>query len=304
MRRLRCRGAFNLIELLLVLAIIAVLIGLLVPAVMKVRETAARLHCQSNLRQIGLALHNYHDTQSSFPPTFSTRSYRYLSWMARVLPYVEQDALWLQAEGAYRVSNWPWSTPAHPDGAVVKLFACPTDARAAETKTVTFFNPYPMPGRGPGIVTLPVAFTSYLGNAGTNLYAQNGVFAPNTPTRLLDLTDGSGNTLLVGERPHAPDGTFGWWYAGPGQGFTGSADVVLGAAEINVTRPSCPRGPYRFGPGKLDNPCDMFHYWGLHSGGANFLLADGSVHLVSYRVAPDLLSALATRQGGEVASLD
>jgi prepilin-type processing-associated H-X9-DG protein len=293
-----------LLELLVVLAIIAVLIGLLVPAVQTARAAALQLHCRNNLKQIGLALHGYHDVAERFPPTFSTSSFSYLSWLARAMPYIEQDALWRQAEDAYRISNWPWATPPHPDGTVVRSFTCPADARAAETTSVTFFNPNPSLGSGPGIITLPIAFTSYLGNSGTNLNVQDGVFAPNAPTRLLDLTDGSSTTLLVGERPHPSDGTHGWWYAGPGQGFTGSADVVLGAAEINVTRPDCPPGPYRFGPGKTDNPCDMFHYWSMHSGGANFLLADGSVHSISYSIAPGLLPALATRQGGEVASLD
>jgi prolipoprotein diacylglyceryl transferase len=298
------RSAFTLIELLVVLAILAVLIGLLVPAVQKARAAAARLHCQSNLKQIGLALHGYHDSQTSFPPTFSTRSYSYLSWMARVLPYLEQEALWHQADDAYRVNSWPWSTPPHPDDAVVRLFDCPADARSGKKAAVTFFNPNPGPNGLPGTTTLTIAFTSYLGNSGTNLSRQDGIFAPNTSTSLHNVTDGASNTLLVGERPHGPDGTFGWWYAGPGQGFTGSADVVLGAAEINIARAQCPPGPYSFGPGKADAPCDVFHYWSLHSGGAHFVFADGSVHLLSYSMASGLLPALATRQGGEVASLD
>jgi prepilin-type N-terminal cleavage/methylation domain-containing protein/prepilin-type processing-associated H-X9-DG protein len=298
-----CPG-FTLIELLVVLAIVGVLIALLLPAIQKARAASLRLRCQNNLKQLGLSLHQYHSVEAAFPPTFSTQSLRYLSWLARLLPYVERTDVWEQAQQAYQVSRWPWHTPPHPDDAVVRLFACPADVRAQEAQTVSFFNPNPSPGKRPGMMTLPVAFTSYLGNSGTNLLSRDGVFAVNASARLTDLTDGTANTLLVGERPHGADGTHGWWYAGPGQAVTGSLDVVLGAAEINVERSNCPRGPYAFGPGSATNPCDLFHWWSLHGGGANFLLADGSVHFVSYGVDAGVVPALATRQGGEVVSLE
>jgi prepilin-type N-terminal cleavage/methylation domain-containing protein/prepilin-type processing-associated H-X9-DG protein len=300
--RLHC--AFTLIELLVVLAILGVLLALLLPALQKVRGAFQRLRCQSNLKQIGLALHQYHQVETIFPPTFSRQSLRYLSWMARVLPYVEHTDVWEEAQQAYQVSRWPWHMPPHPDDAVVKLFACPADPGAEVARSVTFYNPNPSPGRLPGVMTLTVAFTSYLGNAGTDLYRRDGVFAVDGSARLTDLTDGSANTLLVGERPPSAEGTHGWWYAGPGQGVTGSLDVVLGAAEVNVERRDCPRGPYAFGPGSATNPCDLYHWWSLHGGGANFLLADGSVHFVSYGVTAGVVPALATRQGGEVVSLD
>ena len=298
------RSAFTLLELLVVLAIAAVLFALIAAAVQNARASASRLQCQNNLKQIGLALHQYHEVHQAFPPAFfSTHSGRYLSWMARILPYVEQEAIWRQAAEAYQITDWPWASPPHPDGALVGLFVCPDDLRAQNPASVTLFNSNP-DSEHPGWITLPVAFTSYLGNAGIDLDSDDGVFAADAVTRLGDLTDGTGTTLLVGERPVSPDRTHGWWYAGPGQDFTGSADVVLGAEEINVIRSDCPEGPYAFGPGTADNPCDMFHYWSLHPGGANFLMADGSVRFLWYSSEPGLLSALATRAGGEVVSLD
>jgi prepilin-type processing-associated H-X9-DG protein len=127
---------------------------------------------------------------------------------------------------------------------------------------------------------------------------------------MADISDGTSQTLFAGERPPSADFQFGWWYAGAGQLFTGSADMVLGVHERNVLPLSigyaygCPPGPYSFGPGRMSNQCDMFHFWSPHNGGgANFLFADGSVHFLSYSAAP-ILPALATRSGGEVIPAD
>jgi len=303
MRPAQSRLAFTLVENLIAVATAGVLLALVLSAVFKARSAAGRLHCQHNLRQIGLALHEYQLTHNAFPPTFSTSSERYLSWMARILPYMEQGDLWQQAEEAYQQTDWPWTSPPHPDSTVVSVFDCPDDPRAQEAVSLQLFNSNPQSEHA-GLVTVHVAFTSYLGNAGTNLKTLDGVFSPNAPVRLEDLVDGASNTLLAGERPVGPDQTFGWWYAGPGQSFTGSADVVLGAAELNVVRSDCGAGPYAFGPGRAENTCDLFHYWSFHSGGANFLMADGTTRFVTYEVEPTLLRALATRAGGEIGTLD
>jgi prepilin-type processing-associated H-X9-DG protein/prepilin-type N-terminal cleavage/methylation domain-containing protein len=299
MRRAPCRTALTLIELLVVIAIIAVLVGLLVPAVQKVREAAARLRCANNLRQIGLACHHYHDQAGALPPALSRHSYRYLSWMGRLLPYTEEEARWQEVTASYRVSPRPWFNPPHRTDAVLPLFTCPSDPRVRDPATVTVQIAPPSPGSAAAqSLSLSVGLTSYLGVEGADLNARDGVLFADSSTRLGDITDGLSQTLLVGERPPSADLEYGWWYAGPGQGRTGSTDVVLGVREVNVSHPGCPPGPYAFGPGSFGGACDLFHFWSPHPGGAQFLFADGSVHFLAYSAAP-VLPALATRNGGE-----
>ena len=122
--------------------------------------------------------------------------------------------------------------------------------------------------------------------------------------KLGDITDGTGNTLAIGERPPSPDFILGWWYAGWGQDQDGEAEMLLGTRTRNRYQrtPQCPRGPYDFAGGKLDNPCDAFHFWSLHPGGANFAFADGSVRFLAYS-ANSVLPELSTRAGGEIASI-
>src|SRR5262245_2054405 len=124
------RRGFTLIELLVVIAIIAVLIGLLVPAVQQVRDSADRVQCSNNLKQIGLAAHQYHDSAKCFPTGVRVTSGRdpyYLSsWLTQLLPYVEQRNLWTATLAAYRQSSSPFQNPPHVGLAtVVRVFACP-----------------------------------------------------------------------------------------------------------------------------------------------------------------------------------
>jgi prepilin-type N-terminal cleavage/methylation domain-containing protein/prepilin-type processing-associated H-X9-DG protein len=345
------RRAFTLIELLVVIAIIAILIGLLLPAVQKVRDAASRIRCTNNLKQIGLALHNYHDVNNGFPA--GVHNYRvnattwnatpravddrlWKSWMAVILPYIEQKALaddtQAKDNGAApapvtnpypfpEANNWyPWdssqrfvalSTP-------LKVFQCASDTRqyqAAQSEGLT------------------IAFSGYMGVNGvdtrafsaTTYYnpANIGVLTPsNRPTLtgsretnitnrgvpMLAITDGTSNTLLVGERPPGQTLDFGWWFAGAGQAADGSCDVILGVREVNLqisgipAVDACPPGPYNYKDGNINNPCDQFHFWSMHSGGSNFLMADGSVRFLAYS-ADSVLPAMSTRAGGEVFSL-
>ena len=135
---------------------------------------------------------------------------------------------------------------------------------------------------------------------GVDSKSRDGVLYLNSATRIAEITDGTSNTLLVGERPPSTDLIFGWWFAGYGQDGTGSCDVVLGAAEKNVYGYGCPAGPYTFAPGNPNNQCDQFHYWSNHTGGANFLLGDASVRFLSYSAGAVVLPLMATRSGGEV----
>jgi prepilin-type N-terminal cleavage/methylation domain-containing protein len=288
------RHAFTLLELLVVLAIVAVLMGLLLPAVQRARDAAARIKCANNLHQLGLAVHQYHDTRGSFPPGMcSTPPYRFASWMTLLLPYLEQSNLWDATVTAYRQSRSPFKNPPHVGLAtVVPLFACPADPRSDQVQFAKRdkFN---------------VALTSYLGVEGQNLYSHDGVLFKDSAIRIADISDGTSNTLLAGERPASTDLQYGWWYAGVGQRFSGSAEMVLGVNEPNlllVTKGSCPPGVYSYAPGSLSNQCDMFHFWSPHLGGAFFLFADGSAHFLPYATA-SVLPALASRAGGEAVTL-
>ncbi|MBX9624548.1 MAG: DUF1559 domain-containing protein [Gemmataceae bacterium] len=284
-------------ELLVVVGISATLIGLPLPAVQKARAAAARAQCQNNLKQVGTALHAYHYAAECLPPGLSVSAtgdrYTYLGWSARVLPWIEQDALWRSVQAAFAADPDPKAFYGHPPhaellGTPVKLFACPADPRLP----------------GPNIVesSVKAAHTSYLGVWGTNQAKPDGALFLDSKVRLIDIHDGTSNTLLVGERPPSSDLRLGWWYRGWGQNKNGSAEMLLGVREDNTSVPACPPGPHRFGPGRLDKKCDAFHFWSLHPGGANFLFADGSVRFLAYS-ADAVLPALATRSGGEVAEL-
>jgi len=225
-------------------------------------------------------------------------AYPYLGWEARLLPYLEQDALWQNTIDAFRADPFPFHNPPHLGlSRPLAVLGCPSDGAVDVPQ-----------GYQGKFGDLHVALTSYLGNAGTSATTFDGVLYLNSSVKYTYIKDGTSNTILAGERPPAPDFRFGWWYAGVGQRGLGSLDMVLGASEKNLLTgftasaspyADCPPGPYQFGPGSVTNPCDVFHYWSLHVGGANFVFADGSVHFINYS-AGALLPALATRAGGEV----
>ncbi|HET6574028.1 MAG TPA: DUF1559 domain-containing protein [Fimbriiglobus sp.] len=293
------RRGFTLIELLVVIGIIGLLMGLLLAAVQKVRAAAVRTRCQNNLRQIGIAFHNAAGSTGQLPPGHRPHPrpepYPDTGWPLALLPYIEQDAIYQQAMRAFSTNrNWE-QTAAHPGfSTVVPVYTCPSDDRTG-TPQVTRKHQF------------RAALLSYLGVAGTTSAKADGVLYLESKTRLTDITDGTSQTLLVGERPPSPDFEFSWWYAGVGQDLKGSAEHVMGVRERNVSfEPEhilyCQPGPYHFTDGRRDGVCDLFHFWSLHSGGAHFAFADGSVRFIAYS-ADDLLPALATRAGGESATL-
>jgi prepilin-type N-terminal cleavage/methylation domain-containing protein len=334
MRSPQRRSGFTLTELLVVLAIIATLLALLLPAVQRVRESAHRVRCENNLKQIGLALHNYHGVYNAFPPaqlddpkyspnkTAPRPPYPYLSWRGSLLPFVEADNLWRQTMQAFSVEKEFWYDPPHTGlSTIMPVYTCPSDPNEYQTHSV------PTLVEGGGSLP-PVALSGYLGVSGTNLLMRDGVLLYNIDIRIQDITDGTSNTILVGERPAVEPYVFGWWYAGVGQFvplhpgsrssnleqrmhyqgvFTGSSAQTLGAAELNLQSSGysayddCPPGPYTYGPGKSSNPCDSFHFWSMHPGGAHFLFGDASVHFISYGIGANLVK-LATRNGNEAYS--
>jgi prepilin-type N-terminal cleavage/methylation domain-containing protein/prepilin-type processing-associated H-X9-DG protein len=304
------RRAFTLIELLVVIAIIAILIALLVPAVQKVRSAAARTECTNHMKQIGLALHSHHTAKKTLPAGGNTNysATYYWSWMASILPYIDQSPLlaeanaWASAGGG---SHWDPFSPANPAlGVIVPAYICPADTR----ESFVVNNPSVTGVYG------PIAFTCYLGNAGTSGSSYDGVLYENSSIKLTAITDGTSNTLLAGERPPSQDLDFGWWFAGAGYNDTGIGDNIMATNDstypvilwtmygIGGSSGECPTTNIGFRYGTPRNPCDQTHYYSLHPDGANFLFCDGAVRFLTYD-ANNILVALGTRAGNEPVSL-
>ena len=304
MNRLRPRAAFTLIEMLVVIAIIGILISLLLPAVQKVREAAARAQCANNLHQIGTALHNYRHVHKRFPAPRGdyfipyaqmfggNPSNNYLGlypggftqwggWMTSLLVFVEQDNL-RQAMN-YQGANW--NGPFFSNYTkIVPSFTCPSDPRDLTV----------VPSGDAG-------FTSYLGVTGNeyDFYKQvsgptNGIFDLSSKgIKIEDITDGASQTLMVGERPPSQDEYWGWW-------SVSDYDNLLSTQEAFGFYGGCTL-PGIFRPGNVNGPCggDSNHFWSPHPGGGQWLFGDGSAHFLSYAAQP-LTIPMASRAGGEV----
>jgi prepilin-type N-terminal cleavage/methylation domain-containing protein/prepilin-type processing-associated H-X9-DG protein len=288
MNRVRRRTGFTLIELLVVIAIIAILIALILPAVQKVRDAAARTSCQNNLKQLGIALVNYHDTHQEFPqprgvlPSETVAFYEWKGWPYKILPYIEQGNLQRMAD-----ADFPSAIAAN-----VTIFECPSDGRIGldgRSNTSSFGD-------------TEAGLIWYLGVAGSLgvwpdgfTPTNSGVFQANsTGIRIAGIRDGTSNTLLLGERPPSADLVWGWWAFSDYDNILATQDFI-GSTYLY---PGCPApGIYR--AGDIRNNCDSNHFWSLHSGGANWTFADGSVHFLPYSAAAATIS-MATRAGGEV----
>lgn len=193
------RRGYTLIELLVVIAILGVLVALLLPAVQKARSAASRLRCANNLRQIGLALHQYHDGADALPPGVTSdvpnQPFPRMAWLTRLLPYIDQGPLWDYTTVAFSYQRWPYANPPHlAFGTPIPTFSCPADPRTEQTQ--------------PTHENLQPALTSYVGVLGTAFDRSDGVLFLDAPVRLTDIGDGTSNTVMVGERPPSPD----FWY--------------------------------------------------------------------------------------------
>jgi prepilin-type processing-associated H-X9-DG protein/prepilin-type N-terminal cleavage/methylation domain-containing protein len=294
------RRAWTLVELLIVVAIIAVLLGLLLPAIHKARDAASRVGCASALRQLALATHMYADVHQRLPPGCSYPFSRAAdpsqfelgqSWQTSILPWVEQQALWSLAWEAHRQSP-SGGTGAHAAVGVkvVPVFLCPSEGRRTSEAILDW------PAWG---------LTTYAGVAGTSRRRNDGLLHPNLAVRFADITDGTSTTVLIGERPPGPKGLYGAWYSDWGCGPCALVQVLSAGATSWVPPEGigCKLSLTSLRPGRPNDVCDVNHFWSFHSGGANFAFADGSVRFLPY-ARSEALPDLATRAGGEVATLD
>ncbi len=261
-------------------------------AVQKVRDSAGKVSCQNNLRQVAIALHSYHDEHKGLPLRPSVRPpMTTLSWKGHILPQVGQTPLWLATESAFNADKYAFRNPPHIGFAtVVKTYLCSQDSRLSRPITDQFGK--------------TAAYSSYVGIAGVT--TSTGVLGPYPGIRFADVTDGTSQTVMVGERPPPDSLLAGRWYTasddGPTGTYRGPENSLFILSPAFLADPLCIGPIYSYRYGRLDNPCDRYHLWSLHSGGANFAFADGSVRFLAYS-ADSVLPALATRAGGEVATL-
>jgi prepilin-type N-terminal cleavage/methylation domain-containing protein/prepilin-type processing-associated H-X9-DG protein len=303
------RRGFTLIELLVVIAIIAILIGLLVPAVQKVRDAAARTQCANNLKQWGLAAHNYHDTYKKLPPGINrnTPDPRRFNWIVALQAFIEQDNVTRRWDYVNFNNNYLDPTNGKrggPNTAIALTFEiliCPSDA---------------MPTPAVDNVQDPPdwwALNTYCASAGTISYpngaqSKDGLFWTNhVPLRITDVIDGSSNTLMLGERyhgdpiydsdPYVDDKLFFWAWA---RYSSNAGDVLFGTSgPINWKLPA----NFATLPNSQKNLLiaqRRSNAGSGHAGGANFCFADGSVHFLSETISPVTYHALGTRNAGDM----
>jgi len=307
------RRAFTLIEFLVVIAIIAVLIGLLLPAVQKVREAAARAKCQNNLKQLGLALHNFNDThRGCFPPGRVTGPYLEAGvywnanhgWAVFILPFIEEGNL-------DKLYHWEvWSADQLNQQVIahhLKVFQCPSAPEQNRFYSDWPFNTTSPPGKGacgdyapiwgidPNLV--PILVNNNLIQAPGDY---RGVLAPNDMASFSQITDGTSNTILVTEDAGRP----ALWQNGRrGQDLINNGAPWAGYNNGFYVHGSNEDGTGAWGPCAINCTNDRQVY-SFHTGGANALFADGSVRFMSASIRLRILAALTTRAGDEVASND
>ncbi len=288
------RRGFTLIELLVVIAIIAILIALLLPAVQQAREAARRSSCKNNMKQIGLALHNYHDTHRVFPfsyqggvtaPAMGSTGNLGIGWGTYILPFIDQAPLYNKiSERMFGASGNGAGGHWHDDAPTVALaetvlapYICPSDPSGGIVPGAFRFSL----GKSNYLVVLGTDFSGFgtITGGGTTTYP--GAFYGNSSTRIRDITDGTSNTLIVGEKTSKVDPAAGLWIgADNDRGATGMKLEDSADFRINGTAAASASS--------------------LHVGGCHFLLGDGRVRFISENINGNTYEILSLINDGNV----
>ncbi len=271
MHRQRRNSGFTLIELLVVIAIIAILIALLLPAVQQAREAARRTQCRNHMKQWGLALHNYHEAHRVLPMGVIVP--RQWTFRSMLLPYIEQEPLYKQVDFKFDLRTYSTCQnlalavgAASPTVKTVPLYLCPSDPHGGRLCTNSFLGDH-RPG-------------DYLGLSGSTRTARDGVLYHNSSTTFAKITDGTSNTLMMGERGIPRACNFGWMLCGSSRDAFLDMSTGLSLGD--------------------DSSAHTNHFWSWHTGGAFFLVADGSVRFVNESIDHNQLVSLSTRHGSEL----
>lgn len=298
------RQAVTLVETLVVIGTIGLLISMLIPAIQHVRSSADKMVCQNNMRQIGYAVHLFHQDYGHVPkpggnpfnwqrdPAFMLSKITYLT------PYLEHTELLPEAIIACNTGMRPWYNPPHRGlSTIIKVLCCPSDSRLSEVLT--------------DVDGGTAAFGSYLTCSGSGEGVHHWGFFASRGARgqgdnFASIRDGMSNTIMLGERPPPDSLQAGRWYpvqANPlGKLKAVGPDDHMFMRNISFYGDSC-GGIYWYGPGRLDNPCDRWHFWSLHPRGSHFILGDNSTKFLPYTTSRTVMAALATRAGGEAIDL-